>query len=183
MTSLLEQIAKLFQGVKLWVVVRPWEVCIRVRLGKHTTVLQPGVHLRIPMADETIAVNTRLRIAAVPSQTITTTDGKTVTIGGSVGYKIVDPLEAMLALAQPHNTCPALVQAAISEYVADNSSSAITIPELEYHACTALNGRIKGIEVEFVRVVDYAVVKTFRLLQESWRPETSGHQEGETKSY
>jgi hypothetical protein len=47
-----KQIIEALKGLLVWwVTVAPWERALRVRLGKRVTLLGPGVHLRIPVAD------------------------------------------------------------------------------------------------------------------------------------
>lgn len=175
MGGLFDWIIKLCQGVKVWAVVRPWEKGVRIRLGKTTTLLDAGWHIRIPIIDEVVIINTRLRISSVPCQTITMTDGKTVTIGGMIGFTIVDPLAAMLRLQQPENSCAALAMTALSEYILAHTTDSIDLAEMEMTACQSLDGdeTMAGIKFEFVKIVDFAVVKTYRLLQEQWRPSTT----------
>lgn len=33
---------------KFWIVIAPWEVGVRIRLGRKAVALGPGLHLRIP---------------------------------------------------------------------------------------------------------------------------------------
>ena len=53
-----------------WVIVQPWESCLRVRLGRHVALLAPGVHWRIPYVDQAYRQSVRLRIAHLPTQTV-----------------------------------------------------------------------------------------------------------------
>lgn len=172
MNVLFEWLAKFFDGVKLWVIVKPWEKCVRVRLGKHAKELHPGAHFRIPFADDVIIVNTRLRIASVPSVTLTLSDDKTITVAAIVGFRIVEPLQAMMTLEMPEYSCSALAMATISEYLSGKASTDITARDMEYAACAALVDRVRGVEFDFVNASDYAICRTYRLLQETARPST-----------
>lgn len=174
MSSLFDWLSSLFRGVRFWVVIQPWERAVHVRLGKRERVLGPGVHLRIPLADEVTVVNTRLRIAPVPCQTISTLDGKAVTVGAVVGFRVVDPLKAMRALQAPERACAAYVQALIARHLSSRQWAEIAVPGLEADALAGLDGfGGGGLAYDFVRVVDFAAVRTFRLLQEQWRPSTA----------
>lgn len=173
MTGLFEWLTKILQGVKLWVVVRPWERCVRVRMGKHAVVLGPGIHLRLPLVDEAMLFNNRLRIASFPNQTLTTIDGRTVSIAGNVGFRIDDPLRAMNALQQPEYSCAALVQTSAASYVTARAFADLDPCELQHVAKDDLSRVADGIAIEYVAITDFAPVsRTFRLLGDEWRPST-----------
>jgi len=78
----------IFNAIKIWIIVQPWQQGIRVRAGKNTKILFPGVYFRIPYVDSVYVQESRLRIASMPIQTCTSKDLKTVTINASIGYSI-----------------------------------------------------------------------------------------------
>lgn len=172
MGDILKWITDLLKSVQFWVTIAPWEVGVRVRLGKHTKQLGPGVHLRIPLVDHITPVNTRIRIAAFPCVTVSTTDGPVFTAAGLVGFRIVDPLLSMQTFKEPETSCSAFAQGVAAEYISVRTSGEVNPCELETYAMEQLAHSVSGIEFEFVRLTDCAAVRTIRLLQESWRPET-----------
>lgn len=173
MNQFFQWLANFFQGSRPWQVVMPWERALRVRLGKRTILWEPGFHWRIPFVDEVRIVNTRLRIASVPCITVTTTDGKTVTVAGCVGFRIFDPFQTLLTIQHPEDAASALAQAAVAKYIASRRVAELSMEQMEQTALDALTtSSMAGLAFEFVRVVDFAVVRTFRLLQEVWRPNT-----------
>jgi regulator of protease activity HflC (stomatin/prohibitin superfamily) len=173
MNGLFEWLTKILGDVAPWVIVRPWERCVRIRLGKHVELLDSGIHWRVPVVHEAIIVNTRLRISSIPLQTLTSQDGKTVTMGAQIGYRITDPLAVMQALQQPEMSCPALALGAITDYVLARPASEITLGGLREAVSAALAAETEGLTVAFVRVRDFAIVRTYRLMQEHWQAETS----------
>lgn len=178
MNGIIQWLTTILEHLKCWAIVNPWERGIRIRAGRHTKLLDPGWHFRIPLVDSVVLTNNRLRICAFPDQTILTKDRKTVSAAGNVGFRITDPLKAMLSLKQPEFSCAALVQSSVSQYVSDRSLEELDIREMESSAKDELTAVVDGIEIEFVRVTDFTVVnRTFRLLQERWQPSTSvdGH--------
>lgn len=179
MTEVLQWLMGLVRGARCWVVVQPWERAVRVRLGKHPRLLEPGLHPRIPYADEVTVVNTRLRVAAVATQTVTTRDGKALTIGGNVGFRIAQPLEALNALQSPESTVAALAQREASTFISQREWADLAGPLVERAVLDALRAFAvgKGITFDFVSCVDFAVVRTYRLLQEEWRPGTAHREE------
>ena len=173
MNQLFQWLADLFQGARIWTTVLPWERGLRVRLGRWSRLLEPGLHWRIPFLDTVRLINTRLRIASVNCVTVTTRDGKTVTAAATVGFRITDPLKALLTIQQPEDAAAALAQASIAAYLIPRKYDALAIEEMENEVLATLRGSgLDGMAFEFVRVVDFAIVRTIRLLQEQWRPNT-----------
>ena len=74
--SWLSSVFGFFKSFQLWVTVAPWEMGLRVRLGKTATVLCPGPHWRIPFLDRMFVQQVRLRSLGIGGQTVTTKDGK-----------------------------------------------------------------------------------------------------------
>jgi SPFH domain/Band 7 family protein len=170
--QLLQWLSDLFHGARVWTIVQPWERGLRVRLGRWHRMWEPGFHWRIPFADHVRVINTRLRLAPVPCVTITTKDGKTVTAAGTVGFRIADPYRALLTVQHPEAAASAFAQAALAEYVAARRAEDLTVVELQELALDTLRkSDLEGpFEFTLVRVSDFAIVRTLRLLQEQWRP-------------
>ncbi len=175
-TSFFDWIRGIIAEFKFWAIVQPWECAVRTRCGRRAILWQSGLHWRLPIVDDVRIVNNRLRISSFPCITISTKDGKVLSIAGNVGFHIADPLRAMLRLQQPEMTCAALAQSAVAAFVTARNLPEIIVAELEESTRMALIGQADGIEFEFVRVVDFAAVKTFRLLQDQWRPSTDSQQ-------
>lgn len=155
MSQLIEWLSRLFSSWKFWVVVPPWEIGVRVRLGKMAAALQPGIHFRIPALDDIVMVNTRLRIEATPTVTIKgSRENKARIITAQVGYAIKDPVAALLKYTFPG---PAIQGVAQSRIAAGEG------PEAVLEALRREVGPY-GIEVAFVYFAENVEVRTYRLL-------------------
>ena len=86
-STILQSMAK---PLKWWVVVASWEQGIRVRLGKKTKRLDPGIHFRLPFLDRIYVQSTRLRVLDAQGQSISTPKGDIITFGLVVRYQIQD---------------------------------------------------------------------------------------------
>lgn len=167
--EILDYISKLF---KWWIIVNPWELGLRIRLGKYEKMLLPGLHFRIPFFDSIYVQTTRMRMVTLSPQTVTTRDGKTVTIVASVGYSISNLSELYKSLAHPESTICNLVLSSISEYVYMNDVHECRPELIEAEVIKGLESSSYGIKYEQVKVIGFAVVKTFRFIQDShWMPE------------
>lgn len=86
-STVLQSMTRLF---KWWVVVASWEQGVRVRFGKKTTRLDPGVHFRIPFLDRIYIQSTRTQVVHTYGQSISTPEGKVITFGIAVRFQIQD---------------------------------------------------------------------------------------------
>ena len=159
------------QAFKWFYILQPWEQALRVRFGKWITKHNGGLHFRIPYIDYIFKQNTRLRLSEIPSMTVTTTDGKTITLSGALQYRVhnVEPLYTKLHMAE--NTIARQTQGIISRFIALNDledCGPYTIIEVVEEN---VNLERYGLaEVEFI-LKDYAVVRTYRLITgdvDSW---------------
>jgi regulator of protease activity HflC (stomatin/prohibitin superfamily) len=173
MNELFQWIVGIIKDARFWQIVLPWERAVRVRFGRNPILWESGFHWRIPYFDEIRVANTRLRIACVPAQTITTLDGRTLTIDVSLAFRIRDPLVAMMRLQKPEDSCAGFAQIAVARFIKTRSYAEITLDELEAAVraeMVELAG--DGLAFEYVRVVEFALMRTIRLIQDTWRPHT-----------
>jgi len=166
MTELLTRIMNFFGQFKLLVMVLPWERAARIRLGSRVALWEPGWHIKLPFIDEIVPMNTRLRVADTGSQTLTTSDGATLTIGLQVGFRIANPLDALLRMQHPETSCSAIAASVAASIVSTTTRALLSVSALEVHVLEALQ-RDTPYVFEFVRVRDFAYARTYRLLNEN----------------
>ena len=165
MYALKELLRSLLQIFHWWIVISPWDRGVRARLGKHVCILGPGVHLKIPWADRIYTQPIRRRVSVISIQTITTLDNKTVTLSGSLGYAITDLLRLYQTLHDAEDTLEAEVQGLISDFVVRRNLAECTPDLIQLYVVRSLHLDRYGLgDVEF-HIVQFAVVKTFRLIQ------------------
>ena len=100
MNQIVEWVSRVVTAWKFWVIVSPWEVGLRVRLGREAIALKSGPHWRIPFLDEVLLVNIRERVSSVPTVTLSCETGVRC-LKGLVGYQIADPLRLCRPLSNP----------------------------------------------------------------------------------
>ncbi len=164
--TVLQNMAKPLQW---WVVIAPWEQGVLVRLGKNPRLLRDGIHFRIPFIDRVHRISTRLRMVSEGGTTVTTKDGKAVTIGIGVQYGINNALKMMHAVARPEMMLLIKAQALITEYAAGRRSEDLS--------CCAVNEEMKGrlpesewglCDVE-ISLTTIAFVPAYRLIMNEHR--------------
>lgn len=163
LNDLIQWLSKLFQW---WVIVMPWEAGLRIRFGRKIKLLNEGVFVKFPIIDAVFIQTTRLRVMGCPIQTVSTKDGKTLSISVSVGYCIEDIRLLYQTLYHPEMTITNLVLGNISEYVAHNKIEDCTPDKIKESVTEILKDNPYGLGQLSVNILGYAVVKTYRLIQD-----------------
>lgn len=143
---------------KFWVVIPPWDVGVRVRLGRKAVALDPGPHFRIPFVDEITLVNTRVRFATPPPVTLAGEGTRCRMVSVLVGFSIAAPLRAMLRYEDPRVAVMAFAQA----NAAQGRSAEEALERLREQFADA------GVKVEFVEYTEDVEAQAIRLLQNQW---------------
>lgn len=159
----------LIRPFKPWVTVKPWEQGVRVRFGKHVHLLQAGMHWKIPFFDSVTVLPVRVRVVSVPTQTAMTKDGKAVTVAMAMQYQIEDLLAVFGQVHHPEQTLMYWAQGAAGGYMRDSNSGEITMQAIAAHVYDELINDVTGMGLGAFRVfvTDFAVVRTFRLIQDT----------------
>lgn len=148
-----------------WITVAPWEQGIRVRAGKHVKLLTSGLHVRIPILDRFYLQSIRLRYISIPTQTITTKDGKALTVSGGLAYSITDVLKLYSTIHDPVDTIQLMCCGAVASAVEAGMATELRPQSVESAVCAQLSLEKFGIgDVEF-KITDWALVRTYRLIQ------------------
>lgn len=149
-------LAQIFSSWKFWLVVEPWDVGVRVRLGKIANKLKPGLHFRIPFLDQIALVNTRVRVATTPPITIGNgIAGRARVVSAVVGYRVFDPLKALMTYTVPTAVVFSVVQAELVK----STDAEVALEAARRYFVTG------GIEIDFLALTeDVKDVRTYRIL-------------------
>jgi len=149
-----------------WVTVAPWEQCVRVRLGKHLKLLKAGVHLRFPIFDRVYIQSVRLRSTDFPIQTITTKDGHTVTVAGTMLYEIVDIMRLYKTLHHAESVVVDIVASAVSDTIHGLDREECTPRRVQEEVTSQVDLEKYGINQTSIHITDFAFVRTYRLIMD-----------------
>lgn len=152
---------------KFWIIVQSWESGIRVRGGKYIKKLNAGFHFKIPHYDSVFIQETRLRVLNLSMQTLTTKDGKTITVSGSIGYKITDVEKLYDTIYQPEMTIGNLALGTVGKFISDKHLEYIDQEAIEENILLELNKTDYGLEFTYYRITTFAVVRTYRIIKDS----------------
>lgn len=167
MNQLQQFIEYVFNAIKIWVIVQPWESGIRVRMGKHVKKLNKGIHFKIPYFDSVYVQEVRLRVMDMSIQTLTTKDMKTITLKSAMGYSIIDVEKLYRTLYTPEGTLQNIAMSTIAEVVQSNNAVDITPKLLEDKVIEILDAERYGIDCSYLKINNFAMVRTYRLIQDS----------------
>lgn len=164
MNWITQLITKLAEGLKWYFVLMPWEQGIRVRCGKWMKLYKGGIHFRIPYLDQVFQKNDRVRVSEIGAQTVTTRDGKTITLAGALRYRIGDIVQLYNNIHQPESTISQHIHGIVATYVANNDFCRCMPDVLTKHVMENLHLEQYGLTgVDFV-FTDFVVVKTYRFI-------------------
>src|SRR3989338_957064 len=83
-------------------IVNQYERAVKLRLGKYTGILEPGMHYVIPLVERIEMVDTRIMTIDIPKQEVMTKDNVPVGINAVIYAKVKDPEKAILNVRDFH---------------------------------------------------------------------------------
>lgn len=161
--AVLQSLTKPF---KWWVVIAEWEQGVRVRLGKNTTHLMPGIHLRIPWLDRVYVQSARLRTITVTGITCRTQDGKTAIISLATHFTVANMLQLYQRLSSPETTLEAMAIEQVISYVEQRSSGEIKANEISSSLSVDLEDC--GLSDVSFAVTSFTCCRAFRLISNDY---------------
>lgn len=166
----MDGIRQLFEAIRSaltwWITVAPWEQAIRVRFGKKVKLLGSGMHVKFPIIDRIYRQSTRLRVITVPDQTLTTQDGKPLTLALNLGFRIDDLLKLYNNLHDAHGTLCTIVAGEAGDFVARNFSRDVLPSTLADHLSGIVSERFAdcGLSEVSISIQTFAFVRTYRFI-------------------
>lgn len=161
--SIAQFISKLLQW---WFSVMPWEQAVRVRKGNIVRVLNAGLYFKIPFLDAVYIQTTRMRMVDMPMQTMSTRDGHAITVKAAFGYAIADILTLYKSLYHPEVTLGTMIMGDVSEYIRTKDLSEVKPDKLSEYVNEKVSVTNYGLKDISVKITTFAIVKTFRLMQD-----------------
>lgn len=168
MSGVLDYLGRLFGGMVFWIIVLPWQQALRVRAGRYTHLLKPGLYLKLPVIDVVQIESVRRRSSIVPCQTLSTADGATVTVSAVVQYAIDDLGKLYGSLHHAEDTIAQTAQGVIAAAVFRLRRSEIEPARVS----AALNEELAEVLARYglsgvsLHITDFAFVRAIRLIQE-----------------
>jgi hypothetical protein len=154
---------KLFQW---WFTVMPWEQAIFIRKGNQVKLLGAGIYFKIPFIDVIYIQTTRMRMIDLSYQTMSTKDGKTITIKSAVGYGIENVLTLYNTMHHPEMTLGSLVMGYIAEFVRSKNYAELDPVDIEKYANRKMSKIKNGLKDINIKITSYTEARTYRVIQD-----------------
>lgn len=181
--NLVQQMQALLKSIfQWWATISPWEQGVRVRAGKRVSLLGPGIHLRIPLLDVFYIQPIRVRAQFIQSQTLTTIDGKAISLASALQFEIKDLLVLYRTVHNAHDAVEQKVQGAIAKYISRIKLTDIDVKSLESFVEESLRLDDFGLKVNSFSITNFIVVKPYRFVSGEMGGYTGYDQRLETNS-
>ena len=125
--------------------------------------LSPGVHLKLPVIDIVHVQSVRQRAQYIRGQTVITKDAKSLCVGSSLYFEVVDIERLHRSIHNAHDTIEQMVQAAICEYVSNVNLIEFSRASLQLFVARELFLDRYGLRFILFAVNEIAIVRTFRI--------------------
>lgn len=164
----MQWISALFQSLarplKWWVVCAPWEQGLRVRLGRNAKLMRPGVHLCIPFLDRIYVQSVRLQCFTTSGHSISSRDGKILTISLAIRFQIEDIVQVYQKLSNPQHMIVVEALSWASKVIARSDAATINPEYLtrEINEEMACDGW--GLKDVHVDIIGFATARCYRLI-------------------
>jgi len=162
--DLLEYVFNMF---KIWVIIQPFQNALIIRGGKQVREVEGGLYFKIPYFDSVYVKDKKLRVIDLPMQTLTTKDGKTITLGSAAGYSIFSLTTLYDTLLHPESTIANMLMSEIAETIYSTDKSNLTPKFIEESVKGKVDIEKYGLKFEYYKITTFAVVTTYRLIQDS----------------
>jgi len=148
-----------------FVTVQQGTIAVVTVFGKYRRILEPGLNFKIPFIDKFWVVFTVPQTVDLLSQTLTTKDGKNIVLKGIIRYKIEDPKKYLISVNSARDVLVDTVQGVIKNVIEDFTWGDATKLDTLITEKSKVMVKDWGIKVEQVTLVDFSLIKTYRLIQ------------------
>jgi regulator of protease activity HflC (stomatin/prohibitin superfamily) len=148
------------------VVVTDYEGGVILRLGRFERVIKPGLHWKIPLAENAIITSTVITTMALRPQTLTTKDDLTIVLSAIVKYHISDVRSYLLDIWDSADVINDLTLGTIRKIVAsvDYKDLRGDLIEREVHENIRDEACRYGVDIHKVTFSDLGKVRSLRLI-------------------
>ncbi len=150
-----------------FVIIDPYQNGGVIRLGTYYRTLGPGIHWKIPFADDVNTQNVSLTTMRLPQQSLTTKDNVSIVVGAIVRFTIKDIKPYICDVTDQKDVLIDVTMGAIRKQVMEHSWDELRADPPEKEVATAVRRRSGryGFDIEEVTFYDFAKARSFRLVQ------------------
>ena len=151
------------------VIVRHYEMGVLLRFGKYKHILRPGIHFKIPFADEAICQHVAITTLSLPPQSLYTKDKQNIVVKGVVKYKLSDVKTFLLEVYDAQDALSDMTQSIIKNIVMDKTLDECIDSEIDNLLSKKVRVEAKkwGVEIQQVTLTDLAPIRSFRIINDT----------------
>lgn len=172
---LFSHLRELFDFLRPFRVLRDYERAVVFRLGLYHRTMNPGWGWMIPLGvEDAEIIDCREETGNLASQSVTTADGKAITFGCNLVYRVVDPQKYQCEVLDFDGSLGAYAMTHLHRRLREMSMADILVgqKDLEKSLEGTLSTRLKkwGAEIVSVGFTDFVTTKQYRLFGDSNPP-------------
>lgn len=166
--KILEFILNFIKEVLPCWIIDQYEGGVKLRFGKYVRTLGPGFYFKIPFLEKIIEDMVITTTMGTPSQTLTTKDGKTVSVKGVIKYSISDIKLFLLEVTDRFSAMSDVTQSVVKEQIEARTWQECMDIDLDntIEKKVRLNVKKWGINIEDFTLVDKTITRSYRLFTE-----------------
>lgn len=152
------------------IIVRDYEGAVLLRCGKFHSVLEPGLHFKIPLFDEVIDHHVVVTTLSLDAQSLYTLDKQNIVVKGVVKYKIADVKIFLLEVFDAQDALSDMSQSIIKNVIMSMTMEECTDSELDNTLTkkVRVEARKWGVEIQQVTLTDLAPIRSYRLINDNF---------------
>jgi regulator of protease activity HflC (stomatin/prohibitin superfamily) len=147
-------------------VISDFEGGVILRFGRYNREIRPGLHWKIPLADNALVASTVTTTMALRPQTLTTQDDLTIVVSAIVKYHISDVRAYLIDIWDSADVINDLTLGAIREIVASVDYEDLRGRLIEEEVLQLIKGEASryGVDIHKVTFSDFGKVRSLRLI-------------------
>jgi regulator of protease activity HflC (stomatin/prohibitin superfamily) len=146
-------------------VINAYEHGIILRLGKFLKSIEAGFGWKIPFADEVLHCRNTVTTMAIKNQSLTTLDGKQITIESIVKYKIINAKKYLLEVEDSIDAINDITQGKIKELVnAKNWADIRVLKDAEIKELVGNEAREWGIKIFYITITSLVETRVYKII-------------------
>jgi regulator of protease activity HflC (stomatin/prohibitin superfamily) len=162
------QLAQWFgQFFPRWIILNTTEGAVKFVGGKRVVLLGPGIHWFWPARTEVKAWVVARQSVNLPSQTVTTKDGKVIAVGGLLIFRITDAMKLIADTWDPDQTIKDIAAGALHEVCSLSTWEELRTGDLTTVLRRTLRRRLRpfGVKVIHATLTDLAPCRVLKIFQ------------------
>jgi regulator of protease activity HflC (stomatin/prohibitin superfamily) len=149
-------------------IVRDYEGCVVLRLGKYHRTVSPGFHLKWPLIESDLITTTAITTLELRPQTLTTLDNKSIVISAVVKYQIKDVKPFLLEIWDSVDVLKDVTMGAIRQTVSKLPYASLNDPTVETTVLELVRKEVNqfGFKIYRITFADLGEIRSLRLIGE-----------------